>query len=818
MAALGSRLQRSNMSMADMTDGFVKSTESTFGKAHSSREGVRNARRVVVKVGTAVVTRHTDNRLALGRLGALVEQLHALVRSGRQVILVTSGAVCVGRQVLRQQHILNSSPLQMMGNHNFCVAPKLQAAASIDATLDPDNAPPAASFIDAQPGARQATPRAAAAAGQTGLMALYDSLFTMMDMQAAQLLVTASDFEHDGFREALTATAEDLLSMNVIPVFNENDAILSAMPLLKVEGNQEGDKKRFRDNDGLAALLAVQLNADLLMLCTDVDGLFTGNPADPASEYIPTYCPDVHKELIQFASKSTNGRGGMMAKVEAAWMAAEQGCSVVILNGKKNDSILQVIAGQMSGTLFNTESARMIALEAQAAANGQSSKEKEAAAKKNSAKEAALRARAASRTLQSLDTSKRVAILQRVADSLLASEEDIMAANEEDVAASSTKIDNTLMQRLKLKPAKLQALAAGIRAIAAQEEPIGRQISKMEIAEGLVLEKVSSPIGVVLIIFEARPDALPQIASLAIRSGNGLLLKGGKEATRSNEILHRIIVEAIEDVAPEVGRDLISLVTSREGVADLLSHNDVIDLVIPRGSNSLVSHIQNNTKIPVLGHADGICHVYVDKDASLDMAIKIVLDSKTDYPAACNAVEKVLVHSALTEDGRLFKLQSALRDADITIYGGERSVKALGLQAAPSPKHEYGTTALTLELVDSMEEAIDHIHKNGSSHTDSIVTDNEEAAEDFLRKVDSACVDWNTSTRFSDGFRYGLGAEVGISTARIHARGPVGVEGLMTTRFLMRGNGHLVNKDKDIVYTHKPLPLDQKPAAANGTH
>jgi gamma-glutamyl phosphate reductase len=336
----------------------------------------------------------------------------------------------------------------------------------------------------------------------------------------------------------------------------------------------------------------------------------------------------------------------------------------------------------------------------------------------------------------------------------------------------------------------------------------------MEVADGLILEKVSSPIGVVLIIFEARPDALPQIASLAIRSGNGLLLKGGKEAARSNEILHRLIVEAIEDVAPEVGRDLISLVTSREGISELLHNDDVIDLVIPRGSNALVSHIQQNTKIPVLGHADGICHIYVDEAADLKMATKIVLDSKTDYPAACNAVEKVLVHASLAEDGRLFKLQQALRDADITLFGGEKSTRALGLPDAPSPKHEYGSLALTLELVDSMDEAIDHIHKFGSAHTESIVTDDKATAEEFLRRVDAACVDHNTSTRFSDGFRYGLGAEVGISTARIHARGPVGVEGLMTTRFLLRGAGHLVNKDKDIQYTHTPLPLDRD---ANGT-
>lgn len=418
----------------------------------------------------------------------------------------------------------------------------------------------------------------------------------------------------------------------------------------------------------------------------------------------------------------------------------------------------------------------------------------------------ALKARAASRMLQTLSTGDRAAMLNRVADAIEAQESAILAENAKDVEAATGNISDALLQRLILKPQKIAQLADGIRAIARQEEPIGRMIGRMELADGLVLDKVTSPIGVLLIIFEARPDALPQIAALAIRSGNGLLLKGGKEASRSNAILHKTIVDALSEVAPSVGQDLIGLVTSRDEIDALLKLNDVIDLVIPRGSNQLVSYIQQNTKIPVLGHADGICHVYVDAAADDTMARSICVDSKVDYPAACNAVESILVHESLVGP-RLDGLVSALKDAGVTVHGGQRAVDVLGLPPAPSARHEYSSMDVTVEIVSSMDEAIDYIHANGSGHTESIVTKDEDAAAAFLRRVDSACVFHNASTRFSDGYRFGLGAEVGISTSRIHARGPVGVEGLMTTRYLLRGKGQIVNKDKGVQYTHKSLSL-----------
>lgn len=652
---------------------------------------------------------------------------------------------------------------------------------------------------------KSAQDRAAAAAGQGGLMSLYDSLFHMMDMQAAQVLVTSKEFSDPVFRENLSITVEDLLAANVVPVFNENDAI-SSRPQ---NDGASSDSSPFRDNDGLAALLALELNADLLCLLTDVDGLYTGHPADPASRIINTYCPEVHDELIKFGAGSKGGRGGMLSKVKAAWMAGSQGCNCIIANGKNPDALLRLVAGKLDGTMFSKAGAEDLIAANKTLANGVNTHQgapDSAQHDKVETREMAVAARAASRVLQSLSKQARVAILNRIADALLENQEHILRENAADVDHFQDKISQQLLQRLKLKPQKIQQLADGIRSIARQEEPLRKVLSKMEIAKDLVLEKVTSSIGVLLIIFESRPDALPQIAALSIASGNGLLLKGGKEASRSNAVLHRIITDCIEEVQPDVGRKLISLITSRAAIDELLALDDVIDLVIPRGSNQLVSHIQHNTRIPVLGHADGICHIYIDPEVEMESAKRICVDSKVDYPAACNAVEKILVHSSLASDGRLFQLQKALQQAGVKMFGGEQAAQTLGLPAAPSSRHEYGEPALTIELVESMDEAIDHIHTHGSSHTECILTSNQSKAEEFLRRVDSACVFHNATTRFADGFRFGLGAEVGISTSRIHARGPVGVEGLLTTRWLLRGAGHTVEKDSHIQYTHKPLP------------
>ncbi|KAI3949867.1 hypothetical protein MKW92_025297 [Papaver armeniacum] len=709
-----------------------------------TRVFVKDVKRVVVKVGTAVVSRD-DGRLALGRLGALCEQIKEMNTRGFEVILVTSGAVCVGRQRLRYRKLVNSS------------------------------------FADLQKPQDELDGKACAAVGQTGLSALYDALFSQLDVTSSQLLVTDNDFRDPDFRLQLSETVNSLLDLKVIPIFNENDAISTR------KAPYEDSSGIFWDNDSLAALLAMELKVDLLILLSDVDGLYSGPPNEPNSKLIHTYVKEKHQTEITFGDKSRVGRGGMTAKVKAAVYSAYAGVPVVITSGYATDNILRVLQGERIGTLFHQDAHLWIPVH------------------DVGAREMAVAARDCSRRLQSLSSQDRKKILLDIADALEANESLIRAENEADVAdAQQAGYDKSLISRLAMKAGKISSLAKSIRVLASMEEPIGQVLKKTELADGLILEKTSSPLGVLLIVFESRPDALVQIASLAVRSGNGLLLKGGKEAKRSNAILHKVITGAIPDT---VGSKLIGLVTSREEIPDLLQLDDVIDLVIPRGSNKLVSQIKEATKIPVLGHSDGICHVYVDKSADLEMAKQIVLDAKTDYPAACNAMETLLVHKDLLNTDGLTELVVELQNEGVTLYGGPRVSSLLNIKETESFHHEYNSMACTVEIVDDVYEAIDHIHQHGSGHTDCIVAEDRDVADMFLQMVDSAAVLHNASTRFCDGARFGLGAEVGISTSRIHARGPVGVQGLLTTRWILRGTGQVVDGDKGVIYTHKNLPL-----------
>ncbi|KAI3694479.1 hypothetical protein L1987_77444 [Smallanthus sonchifolius] len=707
-----------------------------------TRAFVKNVKRVVVKVGTAVVTRD-DGRLAVGRLGAIFEQLEKLNSRGFEIILVTSGAVGAGRQRLKYRKMINSS------------------------------------FADLQKPQVELDGKACAAVGQNGLMALYDTLFSQLDVTSSQLLVTDNDFKNADFRVQLCQTVDSLLDLRSIPIFNENDAISTR------RAPYEDSSGIFWDNDSLAALLATELKADLLVLLSDVNGLYSGPPTDPRSKLIHTYVKQKHQKAISFGDKSRMGRGGMDAKVKAASNAAYSGTPVVIASGYAPNNIIKVLNGERVGTLFHKDAHMWIPVT------------------EIGPHEMAVSAREASRKLQALTSEERKKVLLDVAAALEANEQFIMLENDADVeAARDAGYDEALVARLALKASKIRALAESVRRLAEMEEPIGQVLKRTELAEGLVLEKKSCPLGVLLIVFESRPDALVQIASLAIRSGNGLLLKGGKEAKRSNAILHKVITSALPET---VGTKLIGLLTSREEIPDLLKLDDVIDLVIPRGSNKLVSQIKSSTKIPVLGHSDGICHVYVDKSANLEMAKKIVLDAKTDYPAACNAMETLLVHKDLLANGGLQELAKELEHEGVTLFSGPRVNGAVNFSKANTFHYEYNSKACTIEIVNNVDEAIEHIHSYGSSHTECIVTDNHEVAEHFLSRVDSAAVFHNASTRFCDGARFGLGAEVGISTSKIHARGPVGVEGLLTTRWVLRGKGQVVEGDKGVVYTHKDL-------------
>ncbi|MEB3255179.1 MAG: glutamate-5-semialdehyde dehydrogenase [Synechococcaceae cyanobacterium] len=423
--------------------------------------------------------------------------------------------------------------------------------------------------------------------------------------------------------------------------------------------------------------------------------------------------------------------------------------------------------------------------------------------------ERAAATRRAAMALGRLDDRERRRAVLAMADALEASAEAIVAANAEDLAAAERDgLSAPLVARLKLDRAKLVAAIDGVRQVAALEDPLGRRQLHTELDSGLVLERVSVPLGVVGVIFEARPDAVMQIASLAIRSGNGALLKGGREATGSC----RAIVAALQHGLAASAADpaCLALLTSRQESLALLRLDGLVDLMIPRGSNELVRFIQANTRIPVLGHADGVCHLYIDRGADLVQAVRLAVDSKCQYPAACNAIETLLVHQAVAP-AFLAAAIPALEAAGVELRG-DAQARALGVPGHADDddwRREYSDLILSVRVVADEEEALAHIARYGSRHTEAICTEDAEAAARFLASVDSAGVFHNCSTRFADGFRYGFGAEVGISTQTLPPRGPVGLEGLITYRYRLRGEGHTVAEYAagQRRFRHRPLPL-----------
>lgn len=418
-------------------------------------------------------------------------------------------------------------------------------------------------------------------------------------------------------------------------------------------------------------------------------------------------------------------------------------------------------------------------------------------------------ARDAARILAASSGSLRDTALEAIAEALQRRAAEITAANAADLArADAEGLSQPLKKRLRFDAIKIEQAIVGVRSVKRLADPLGTVYVRRELDTGLELVRRSTPIGVIGMIFESRPDALVQIASLALKSGNAVVLKGGSEAAESNRILAAVIADATRSAGVPEG--WIQLIETRADVAELLGLTEDIDLLIPRGSNEFVRHIMENSRIPVLGHADGVCHVYVDAAAADDMAVGVVVDSKTQYVAVCNAAETLLVHCDVAERA-LPKLYTALREKGVWLRGCERSraiCPDMAMATEADWSAEYLDLIIAVRVVDSIDEAIAHINRYGSGHTDAIVTADEHAAQRFMDQVDSASVMWNASTRFADGFRYGLGAEVGISTSKIHARGPVGLEGLLSYKWLLRGSGHIVD-DYEAgrrVFTHRDLP------------
>jgi glutamate-5-semialdehyde dehydrogenase len=403
---------------------------------------------------------------------------------------------------------------------------------------------------------------------------------------------------------------------------------------------------------------------------------------------------------------------------------------------------------------------------------------------------AALGKRAADVSL-GLDSATKDRALEAIAAALGSGAAGIMAANAEDLAdAERGGLAPPLLKRLRFDGEKLEGAIAGLEALRALPDPVGRILSARRLDEGLELRQVSCPIGLIAMIFESRPDALVQMAALAAKSGNAVILKGGREAARTNRALAELIYAA--GTGAGLPERWLSLLESREEVAELLGLDEYVDLIVPRGSKEFVARIKAGSRIPVLGHSDGVCHVYLHEDADAAMAAAIAVDSKAQYPAACNAAEVLLAHSAFPGLGRV---ASALEAAGVRLELDPRSAAALGRAATKTDGDwsvEYLDLVMAVKLVDSLDEAIAHVNRYGSRHTDAIVCSSREAAERFMARVDSASAYWNASTRFADGYRYGLGAEVGISTGKLHARGPVGLEGLCTYKWKLEGSGQVV--------------------------
>lgn len=397
--------------------------------------------------------------------------------------------------------------------------------------------------------------------------------------------------------------------------------------------------------------------------------------------------------------------------------------------------------------------------------------------------EIAKNAKIASLKVAELDTNIKNQALENIAQMLEEHKSEIFEANAQDLEEAKTlvetgEISQSAYNRLKLDENKMRDMIQGVKDIANLDDPIGKVLLKRQLDEDLILKKISCPIGVLGIIFEARPDVISQISSLAIKSSNAVILKGGKESKNTNKKILAVINSALEKTNG-FPQNVIQQVFSREDVAQMLKCDQYINLIIPRGGNNLVKYIKSNTSIPVLGHASGICHIFVDKSADINMASKIVVDAKTQYPSACNAVETLLIHKDFPKKDELLA-----------------SLQLNEIKLVPNPESwetEYGETTLSVKTVNSLEEAIEHINTYGSGHTDSIITNDLTNAEKFMNNVDSAGVYFNASTRFADGFRYGFGAEVGISTNKTHARGPVGLEGLTIYKYKLYGNGQIVD-------------------------
>ncbi|KAL8594117.1 hypothetical protein ACOMHN_000828 [Nucella lapillus] len=784
-------------------------------KAAERRSDLSKQKRVVVKLGSAVITREDECGLALGRLASIVEQVAELQKQKKEMIIVTSGAVAFGKQRLREESLMSMSMRQKLSHltsdqsvvHSY-LEPRACAAVGqnglmfmYDAMFQQYGLKTAQVHVGYNYYSKTGMFMYDAKFQQYGLktaqvhvgynyysktgMFMYDAMFQQYGLKTAQVLVSKNDFEKEWSSGNLRSTLSSLCAFNTIPIINTNDAMARpSQPDTDLAGVIS-----LKDNDSLAARLAVELEAGLLIIMSDVNGLYTAPPGSPDARLLSTYCPtspDGAKIII--GDKSRVGLGGMDSKVKAASWALKHGTSVVICNGCEDSAIVNIVGGRKVGTFFTTAPSRShvpVHLQARQAREG-------------------------GRKIQALTSEERSAVVNRLADLLVEHKASITSANQLDLdGARDRGMSQSSLSRLRLSEDQLEALSEDLRQTAGRFSGVqGQVVKRTRVAQDTELTQVTVPIGVLLVIAESHPDTVPQMAALSICSGNGLLVRGGRELTNTHHKLHTLVQEALQPFAPP---DTVALVSQQEDIPDLLQMHQDIDLVIPRGSSALVRDVREHSQhIPVLGPGEGVCHVYIDQDVDPQMALRIVSDSKCESPVASNTMETLLVHSTHRQGSLFDQICEQLRNQDVDFKPGPRLSKLLKFSPSPktSLKTEYGRKECTIEVVDDVEEAIEHINTHNSGHTDSIVTNNESHAEKFLQLVDSPCVFHNTSTRCSDGHLFGLGTQIGMSASRVHARGPVGMESLLTTKWVLRGRGHVMGDflEGKLQLNHHTLP------------
>lgn len=615
------------------------------------------------------------------------------------------------------------------------------------------------------------TRQAAAAVGQTRLMHAYQNLFSHFEIDVAQLLLTGDDFPSAEHRGRIKDTLQRLLQQpGIVPVINENDSVAV-------------EELRVGDNDLLSARVAILVGARLLVLLTSVDGLLP-----PGSEDIIEVVEEVG-EVLGYARGDAKGRfsmGGMGGKLQAVQMAVEAGVETVIANGRRPERLQAIVEGGGYATRFPPRVGGeriapeliMTDEEIHETVYGMGRA-----------------ARQAAYGLAQLDSEAKNAILRAMAGELRRRSSVVLEENAKDLAAGEERgLSAAMLDRLHLDEARLEAIAAGIEKVASLADPVGEVLADWTRPNGIRIEQVRVPIGVIGIIYESRPNVTSDAAVLCLKSGNATILRGGSEAIHSN----RAIAEALQTGGKPAGlpANAIQLIpfTNRASVKELAGMDQYLDLIIPRGGKGLIETVVSLARMPVIKHYDGICHVFVDVGADLAMAAGIVIDSKTQKPSVCNALETLLVHEGVAEEF-LPGLADRLAARGVELRGCEQTRELLGEVVVPATPEDWDTEyldyILAIKVVGSVGEAIDHINAHSSQHTESIVTEDTATAERFLREVDSACVLHNVSTRFSDGEEFGFGAEIGISTGKLHARGPMALRELTSYQYRVRGTGQL---------------------------